>query len=156
RSTPITLMVRDHTPWLLPALDNSGLDQLGGNARAAFEALTRHGALFPAQIGRLLQLVPAQVDDVLGELAAAGLATSDGYAALRTLLGVHVRLVRNRRRSPRPQLPPAGRWTLLRSPLLPVVEDESRIDNWCRLLLRRYGVVFRELLANDSVAPRWG
>jgi ATP-dependent Lhr-like helicase len=52
--------------------------------------------------------------------------------------------------------PPAGRWTLLRSPLLATVEDEKRIENWCRLLLRRYGVVFRELIANESAAPRWG
>jgi ATP-dependent Lhr-like helicase len=36
------------------------------------------------------------------------------------------------------------------------VEDEKRIENWCRLLLRRYGVMFRELIANDSAAPRWG
>ena len=44
----------------------------------------------------------------------------------------------------------------MRSPLLPNVEDEKRIENWCRLLLRRYGVMFRELIANDSAAPRWG
>src|SRR6476469_5660187 len=59
-------------------------------------------------------------------------------------------------RRPSTQVLPAGRWTLLRSPLLPAVEDEKRVENWCRLLLRRYGVVFRALLANDAVAPRWG
>jgi hypothetical protein len=30
-----------------------------------------NGALFPAQLGSVLQMVPAQVEDVLGELAAA-------------------------------------------------------------------------------------
>jgi ATP-dependent Lhr-like helicase len=161
RSTPITLMLREHAPWLLSPPDqlpeNPALDQLGSNARAAYEAFTRHGALFPAQIGQLLQLMPSQVEDVLGELAAAGLVTSDGYPALRTILGL--RAQPTRRRKGRPSLqssPPAGRWTLLRSPLLPSVEDEKRVDNWCRLLLRRYGVVFRELLANDAAAPRWG
>jgi ATP-dependent Lhr-like helicase len=156
RSTPITLMLRDHAAWLLPPADDAVLDQLGGNARAAHEALARHGALFPAQIGQLLQLVPAQVDDVLGELAAAGLATSDGYPALRTLLGVRTRPMRRSRRSSYHALPPAGRWTLLRSPLMTTVDDEVRAENWCRLLLRRYGVVFRELLANESATPRWG
>jgi ATP-dependent helicase Lhr and Lhr-like helicase len=52
--------------------------------------------------------------------------------------------------------PPAGRWTLLHSPLVPAVDDEKRVENWCRLPLRRYGVVFRELFANDPAAPRWG
>jgi ATP-dependent Lhr-like helicase len=36
------------------------------------------------------------------------------------------------------------------------VEGEKRLENWCRQLLRRYGVVFRELLANESASPRWG
>jgi ATP-dependent Lhr-like helicase len=97
------------------------------------------------------------VDDVLGELAAAGLVTSDGYPALRTLLGLRMHATRHRVRRPSHSVSqPAGRWTLLRSPLAPIVEDEKRIENWCRLLLRRYGVVFRELIANDSAAPRWG
>jgi ATP-dependent Lhr-like helicase len=161
RSTPITLMLRDHASWLLPSPEqqpeSSVLDQLGSNARAAHEAFARHGALFPAQIGALLELVPSQVDDVLGELAAAGLVTSDGYPALRTLIGVRARAMRHHKRRPAHQAsPPAGRWTLLRSPLQPAVEDEKRIENWCQLLLRRYGVMFRELIANDSAAPRWG
>src|SRR5439155_20774652 len=67
RSTPIALMVRDHASWLLPSpeqfLESSVLDQLGSNARAAYEAFVRHGALFPVQLGTLLQLVPSQVDD---------------------------------------------------------------------------------------------
>jgi ATP-dependent Lhr-like helicase len=51
--------------------------------------------------------------------------------------------------------PSAGRWTLLRSTLLPRVEAEERTENWCRLLLRRYGVMFRDLLANEGAAPSW-
>jgi ATP-dependent helicase Lhr and Lhr-like helicase len=160
RSTPITLMQREHAVWLLPSPEqlpeSSVHDQLGSNARAAHEAFVRHGALFPAQIGQLLLLMPSQVEDVLGELAAAGLVTSDGYPALRTILGVRAGATRRSMRRPSTQVLPAGRWTLLRSPLLPQVEDEKRIENWCRLLLRRYGVVFRELLANESAAPRWG
>ena len=98
RSTPITLMHRDHVSWLLPPLSDSPPvapaesagphNALGSNARAAYDAFLRHGALFPAQLAALLQLMPSQVDDVLGELAAAGLVTSDGYPALRTLIGV--------------------------------------------------------------------
>jgi ATP-dependent Lhr-like helicase len=158
RSTPITLMLRDHVAWLLPPPDDTRAEDLplGSNARAAYEALARHGALFPAQVGSLLQLVAAQVDDVLGELSAAGLVTSDGYPALRTLLGVETRLRRRAAmRSKQSAVNPAGRWTLLRSALTPTVADDERTEQWCRLLLRRYGVMFRDLLANESAAPPW-
>jgi ATP-dependent Lhr-like helicase len=50
---------------------------------------------------------------------------------------------------------PSGRWTLLRSPLTPAVAAEERTENWCQLLLRRYGVMFRDLLANEAAAPPW-
>jgi ATP-dependent Lhr-like helicase len=159
RSTPITLMLRDHVAWLLPVrAENAELAAgypLGSNARAAYEAFLRHGALFPAQLGSLLQLVPAQVEDALGELAAAGMVTSDGYPALRTLLGVSSRQVRRPawRAMPLPQTP-AGRWTLLRSAITPEVADDTRTEHWCRLLLRRYGVMFRDLLDNEF-APSW-
>jgi ATP-dependent Lhr-like helicase len=166
RSTPITLMLRDHVPWLLPTrqelLEIPPDAALGSNARAAYEAFVRYGALFPNQIGSLLQLVPEQVEDVLGELAAAGLVTSDGFPALRSLIGsssvVKKRAIR-RRASARSSLglpdPSAGRWTLLRSALLPQVESNERTEQWCRLLLRRYGIMFRDLLANESAAPSW-
>jgi ATP-dependent helicase Lhr and Lhr-like helicase len=157
RATPLTLMLRDHVAWLLPLAEQNSEDGMlqlsGSNARAAYEAFLRHGALFPAQIGSLLQLVPAQVDDVLGELAAAGLVTSDGFP--RSLIGVRGR--QGRRRGPRsnPSRHPSGRWTLLRSALTPPVPADERTEHWCRLLLRRYGVMFRDLLANESAAPSW-
>jgi ATP-dependent Lhr-like helicase len=160
RSTPITLMLREHVPWLLPLGEenaDSAVDRpLGSNASAAYEAFVRHGALFPAQVGALLHLVPAQVEDVLGELAAAGLVTSDGYPALRTILGVKMRHTRRAaRRSTLSPSNPASRWTLLRSALIPTVVADERTEHWCRLLLVRYGVMFRDLLANESAAPSW-
>jgi ATP-dependent Lhr-like helicase len=48
-----------------------------------------------------------------------------------------------------------GRWTLLRSQGMPAVTSDERTDHWCRLLLRRYGVMFRDLLGNESAAPPW-
>jgi ATP-dependent Lhr-like helicase len=160
RSTPITLMVRDHVCWLLPLgeenAEHAADYPLGGNARAAYEAFLRHGALFPAQVGSLLQLMPSQVEDILGELAAAGLITSDGYPALRTLLGAQARHIKYPARRPTlSRSHPAGRWTLLHSALMPAVAADERTEHWCRLLLRRYGVMFRDLLTNESPAPPW-
>src|SRR5439155_18209048 len=109
------------------------------------------------QLGALLQLVPAQVDDVLGELAAAGLVTSDGYPALRTLLGGRARKARPMPwRSRSAPAHPTGRWTLLRSALTPAVPADERAEHWCWLLLRRYGVMVRDLPALESAAPPWG
>jgi len=39
--------------------------------------------------------------------------------------------------------------------LTPQVDPDERTEHWCRLLLRRYGVMFRDLLANESAAPPW-
>ena len=86
--------------------------------------------------------------------------TSDGYPALRTLLGakskkrVH-RSWRRRRANSSIPAQPAGRWTLLRSSLMSTVLAEQRTEEWCRLLLRRYGVVFRDLLAREAAPPPW-
>jgi len=153
-------MRREDVAWLLPPVAAAAAPSdalLGSNARAAYEAFQRHGALFSNQLQGLLQLAPSQVEDVLGELAAAGLITSDGYPALRKLLGTQSR---KRRGHPRPRLArpiesPAGRWTLLRSELTPAIPSEERAELWCRLLLRRYGVMFRDLLASESAAPPW-
>jgi ATP-dependent Lhr-like helicase len=172
RSIPLTLMLRRDVPWLLTdgragsVSDRSDdpLAGLGGNARAAFEALTRHGALFVDQLGQILKLAPAQVEDTLGELVAAGLVTCDGFAALRGIIGgserKHRRQLALRRRPKRPSRPPVGggRWSLLAN--LTFGTDDStaataRIESWCRLLLRRYGVVFRDLLAREAAAPPW-
>src|SRR5207248_1602973 len=32
---------------------------------------------------------------------------------------------------------------------------DERTEHWCRLLLRRYGVMFWDMLANESTAPSW-
>jgi ATP-dependent Lhr-like helicase len=160
RSTPIALMLRDHLPWLLPTTDDvAGPTRLSGNAALAYETFQQHGALFPAQLGSLIDLLPSQVEDVLGELASTGLVTSDGYPSLRALVAQGSRKHKRRglRRKKRTAVPAAamGRWSLLRPPSAIAGASDARVENWCRLLLTRYGVMFRDLLANESAAPPW-
>jgi ATP-dependent Lhr-like helicase len=86
----------------------------------------------------------------LWELVAAGLLTADGFDNLRALIDPKRRAGRGNARSARPRHS-AGRWSLLHS-------SESSDENTeaaCWMLLRRYGIVFRELLARETVIPRW-
>jgi len=56
----------------------------------------------------------------------------------------------------------AGRWSLWRPPA-PVAESTNRrdpgrehvVEQWAWQLLRRWGVVFRDLLVREPGAPRW-
>jgi ATP-dependent Lhr-like helicase len=56
----------------------------------------------------------------------------------------------------RERLMPVGRWALLRTGITEadVVRDESA-EIAARQLLRRYGVVFRDLIAREGRAPAW-
>ena len=57
----------------------------------------------------------------------------------------------------------AGRWTLLRPfPPFPTVENgnptaasDEAIETFARVLLRRYGIVFRRLLERESLRVSW-
>jgi ATP-dependent Lhr-like helicase len=180
RNIPITLMLRRDLPWLLekdPAIRgrqppevargaaaapaDDPLAYLSGNAREAHEALARHGALFADQLMKLMRTVQGQVEDALAELAAAGLVTCDGFAPLRGIIGSATssrRQMRQRRPPPRPTAATVGggRWCLLSD--VSLVEADAtapRVENWCRLLLRRYGVVFRDLMSREAAAPPW-
>ena len=46
----------------------------------------------------------------------------------------------------------AGRWALLRPE---AVDDETRHEALARQYVKRYGVVFRDLLAREAHAPAW-
>src|SRR5262249_31790097 len=103
--------------------------------------------------------LPAQLADGLRELAALGLVTSDGFAAIRALdaHGKHrpgrisARSRVHRRRVAYSQ---TGRWSKF-PPFARAVDEAERAERWAWLLLARYGVVFRDLLARESLAPPW-
>ncbi|HEY2989651.1 MAG TPA: DEAD/DEAH box helicase, partial [Candidatus Binatia bacterium] len=55
----------------------------------------------------------------------------------------------------RERLMPVGRWSLWRSGAAAAEPSELSAEFMARQLLRRYGVIFRELLARESCAPSW-
>jgi ATP-dependent Lhr-like helicase len=50
---------------------------------------------------------------------------------------------------------PVGRWSLLRGDEAARISKDQAIEAFARQLLRRYGVIVRELLARESRAPSW-
>jgi ATP-dependent Lhr-like helicase len=157
RVVPISLLLREELPGLLPVEPPPPGGAVRSGAEAVLEALKNRGALFFAELKSLAQLLPTQLEEALRELAAAGLVTSDGFAAVRAIVKDH-RGGATRRRSRRPVHGPAtpvGRWSLFPGPVH-AGSREQYLEAWCRQLLRRWGVVFRDLLVREASAPRWG
>jgi ATP-dependent Lhr-like helicase len=91
------------------------------------------------------------VEDGLWELVAAGLVTADGFENLRSLVDPKRRRGEGKGRSARPRHA-AGRWALLRTAAPTAAASHEAFANQ---LLLRWGVVFRDLLARETLAPAW-
>jgi ATP-dependent Lhr-like helicase len=159
RVTPISLVQRSDLSWLLPPKRDVSIGAARWDAQTVYEALKSHGALFFSDLLSLTNLMPSQLDDALRELAALGMVTADGFAAIRAVsgkskdaVGRRIRKVRSRRSGVYSH---AGRWSLF-PPFVQSIEDEARTEKWAWLLLKRYGVMFRDLVGRESLAPSWG
>jgi ATP-dependent Lhr-like helicase len=152
RSSPIALMLRERAGLWRAAAGPEAAD-LSSEASAAYEALRSRGALFFHELVSATGQLRTQAERSLGELAGVGLVTADSFGGLRALLAPsdkHKR--RSRHRRPAYDVDTAGRWALLRGD---TVEDGRRAEQIARALLKRYGVVFRALLARESRLPTW-
>jgi ATP-dependent Lhr-like helicase len=156
---PITFFVRDEAEWMaLPSVRAAHQEAeqevrgLGPAAREVLTFLRSRGASFFADIVRGTDKLKSEIETALWELVAAGLVTADGFDNLRALIDPKRRSGQGSGRSNRPRHS-AGRWSLL----YPLHGDDSSkaLESVCRVLLERYGVVFRELLARESMLPRW-
>jgi len=83
---------------------------------------------------------------------AAGLVTADGFDNLRSLIDPKRRAGQGSGRSTRPRHS-AGRWALLHAG--EAAERTRTVEAACWMLLRRYGIVFRDLLAREANLPSW-
>jgi ATP-dependent Lhr-like helicase len=118
--------------------------------------LEDRGASFFADLVAASGHLPAEVEEGLWELVAAGLVTADGFDNLRALMDPRRRRAEGRERGRRPRHA-AGRWSLLRQAR--GARREARADlsseRVAQQLLRRYGVVFRDLLAREVLVQSW-
>ncbi|MBS0170312.1 MAG: DEAD/DEAH box helicase [Nitrospira sp.] len=161
RVAPVSLFARDDASLLLRAtgeelarLDLSS--KLSAPAQAIRRCLQDRGASFFSELLHGTRLLASEVEDGLWELVAAGLVTADGFDNLRALIDPKRRRADASDRSRRPRHV-GGRWSLLRSTASSpdpraAAETSERI---ARQLLQRYGVVFRDLLARESIVSSW-
>jgi ATP-dependent Lhr-like helicase len=143
-----------HPAWELP-----GLSAAAGEVA---EYLARRGASFLTDVARGVHRLPAEVEDALWELVTRGLVSGDGVAGLRVLLQPEAK-----RRPPPKYLQavhpglgsgramPVGRWSLWGEPEGELPSASERVERIAWQLLRRYGVVFRDLLARERALPPW-
>jgi ATP-dependent Lhr-like helicase len=136
--------------------------ELSGAARSVLDVLAVEGASFLGDVARSASLLPSVAEEALWELVARGLVTGDGFTGLRSLLAKQEASRRERRLRAigggraRHKALPAGRWSLLRrAARSPEGSPEEIAAGAAQRLLRRFGVVFREMTTRESLMPPW-
>ena len=169
---PITFFVREEADWMgvrqnpHPASAKSAETRVGhppdddshqarglsNSAEVVFEFLKSRGASFFADIVRGTGKLKAEIETALWELVAGGLVTADGFDNLRSLIDPKRRAGQGSGRTVRPRHS-SGRWALLHADA--AVERPRAVEAACWMLLRRYGIVIRDLLAREANLPSW-
>jgi ATP-dependent Lhr-like helicase len=165
RVAPITFILREDLGYFIEAQNQPQEIEadLSSPAGAVARYLRENGASFLGDIARGTGLLKSQAEEALWELVARGLVTGDGIAGLRVLLTPEAKRQGRRRRlrvlsggRSVERLMPVGRWSLWRSRShLTAVDTEQKNEFYARQLLRRYGVVLRELLARENSLLSW-
>jgi ATP-dependent Lhr-like helicase len=152
---PIAFFVREDSDWMISqhadgdTQDPRGLSQ---NARDALNYLRQRGASFFADLVRGTGKLKSEMETALWELVTAGMITADGFDNIRALIDPKRRSGQGRGHNSRPRHS-VGRWSLLYAHETP---DRARMaDATCWMLLKRYGIVFREVIARETIVPRW-
>jgi ATP-dependent Lhr-like helicase len=166
-ATPVSFLVRENLPWLLSAARGDAAPVLPGPGPThdVLECLRTRGALFFHDLVAATGRLGVEVTDALWDLVARGLVTADGVGSVRALFSARHRWShRAARPGPRERLrrsgPRAGggegRWALVPAPPPPsAVDVETLAEAVAEQLLARWGVVFRDLVARETLAVSW-
>jgi ATP-dependent Lhr-like helicase len=167
RSTRIAVFARENLAHWLELSPLPAPTDLPPDTDLVLKTLAKSGAMFFSELVRETKLLPTRVSQALGELVAQGWATADSFEGLRALLlpsekripfstGAH-----KRRHRTITSVEFAGRWTLLRKFDSTVIAENSHrisekaVEAYARVLLHRYGVVFRRLMERESLGVSW-
>ncbi|KAB2880256.1 DEAD/DEAH box helicase [bacterium] len=161
KSTPIMLVQRTNVSFWKQFHLSENDTNLSLPASQIIEFLKQRGASFFHDLVEKTGLLKSQAEDAVGELVAAGLIVSDSFAGLRALLVPAKYKLAGTKTRGRKQAPftmdQAGRWTLLHEVHTEEkqIPDSEVLEITARILLKRYGVMFRKLADRESVAPPW-
>ncbi|MCY1016869.1 DEAD/DEAH box helicase [Pyxidicoccus sp. MSG2] len=157
RNAPLTFTLREDLEWMLTAARPHAVladgdvwtpPDLSVPAKDVVSVLERRGACFFQDLVSRARRLPAEIEDALWELVARGLVTADAVQNLRILQSPA-----HRKRQKLLQRGGPGRWSLL-APAEPKPQDEV-MDQLARLFLQRYGIVWRDLVMREALAPTW-
>ncbi len=157
RAASLTFARRADLEWLLQAARPGAVladgprpwpGDLTHAATDVLKVLERRGASFFNELQSGSRRLPVEVEDALWELLSRGLVTADAVQNLRVLQSPKLR---KRQRATMRGGP--GRWFILQpqDPMEPGVLEEKLAWQF----LHRYGVVFRDLVAREALAPPW-
>jgi ATP-dependent Lhr-like helicase len=148
RVAPLAIFLREDAAKLLPPSPEQ-MPVLSHAAQDVLAALKARGASFFNELVRASGRLASEVEDGLWELVAGGLVTGDGFENVRALIDPKRRRGEGKGRSARPRHA-AGRWALLDR-----AGSATDIEFFAQQLLTRWGVVFRDMLARETLAPTW-
>lgn len=167
-AAPITFYIRESAEWLPHALSRERIEEsrlsqsLSAEALQVRGLLEQRGACFVNDMARILDLSRQATQLALWELATAGLAAADGFDQLRAMMDPRRKATSTPASSRRTVRSTAGRWSLLNEEVhagSTVIEQAKRteeaLESYARMLLSRYGVLFRDVLVRESNAPKW-
>ena len=163
-ATPIALLLREQADaWAAlgsePGTVHTMAATLAGDESLVLEDLRLRGASFRHEIGARCGLSDDRLRAALGQLVAQGLVSSDGFAGLRAIVAGRPPDARGRGG---PDL--SGRWFARVSAggsnqdppsAAAGMHRDAAIEALAWTLLRRYGVVFRRLLAREGDQRAW-
>ena len=152
-ASPIAFFSREECDWMAPRHEEFDYSVLSSQARKVLEFLTNRGASFYLDIVRATRLLKTEVEMALWELVTAGLVSADGFDNLRALTDSKRRAGSGLSGGSARARHSQGRWGRVNAESY--CESNEHIEAVCWMLLKRYGVVFRELLARESNMPRW-
>ncbi|HUR29256.1 MAG TPA: DEAD/DEAH box helicase, partial [Planctomycetota bacterium] len=146
RSAPIALVPRDELATWLAMTSLPDDSALTWPARAIRDAFAGTDALFPSELVKRSGLLPSDAERGILELIGFGRLTNDSFAAPRYLM-------RPSWKRKQPSLA-AGRWSLFRREGA-CAAGAGDPEFVARVLLRRYGVIFRAVLQRERIPVPW-
>lgn len=156
KTTPVMLVSRKNAEvWKYDA-GNNNAPELSAKALQVVNFLKERGASFFEDIATGTRLFDSQTEEAIAELVSAGIVSSDSFTGLRALLvPSKYKLESSTRRTVPFTMNDSGRWSLIRNEFHEGPSRERFLAMTANVLLKRYGVVFRKLVEQESIMPPW-